>query len=116
MDVFHGGLRMGWFSVWRKRNDLSRRLKQHVAPATLDRLVVAERKFPVHMRPDVQHACSSNGDAAGSAVFCASMDRLPPCAVGPRDDRMFLARRVKQGRSRVPGAVQQRALSSGYEF
>lgn len=31
---------MGWISVWRKRNELARRLKAHFAPAELEKTVV----------------------------------------------------------------------------
>jgi cell division protease FtsH len=45
---------MSWISKWRKQHQLARRLKAHFSPAMLDQLVIAERKFPGHMRADLQ--------------------------------------------------------------
>ncbi len=97
MYDFQGGFQVGFISLWRKRRQLSGRLKAHLAPARLDQLIVAERKFPGHMRADLQralddlfksipvfHFTGMGGDRFGHnlslALLSANPDAIAPAA------------------------------------
>ena len=55
---------MAFFFGRRKRNELSKELKRHFAPASLDKIIVTQRSFPGRMRADLQRAIDTlfNGE------------------------------------------------------
>ncbi|HEY4329931.1 MAG TPA: ATP-binding protein, partial [Phycisphaerae bacterium] len=88
---------MGRISLWRQRQALSRIFKKHFSSDNLAGMIVAERKFPARLRPDLQRALdelfkdrtkvrhftsilAQRHDALSVAILAANPDAMSPAA------------------------------------